>query len=338
MGDSDRVLWGIHAGRTGEADELFLKEGIVALGWSGMGDLSKLAADRAAFKTKMREAHPDAKDGQIAVWAGLLYRFVHEMKPGDYVAYPSKSDRKIHLGRVDGDYRYDSKPGRGYANVRAVKWLKAYPRSHFTQGALYEIGSAMSLFQIKNYADEYFAAIEGKAAPPPDIIDPTIVIVAKEIEEMTFDFVVKRLAQETKGHPFAAFVAHLLTTMGYKTRVSPAGPDGGIDIVAHKDELGFEPPIIKVQCKATEGSIGDPVVSSLYGKVDKGEFGLFVTLGSFTPAAIAFARSKPNLRLIDGEELAALIFEHYEQFDSQHKATLPMRRVYVPEPIDEGTV
>ena len=32
----------------------------------------------------------------------------------------------------------------------------------------------------------------------------------------------------------------------------------------------------------------------------------------------------------------ALIFEHYEQFDSRHKSLLPMRRVYVPEPIDEG--
>ena len=64
--------------------------------------------------------------------------------------------------------------------------------------------------------------------------------------ETTRDFVLKRLAQELKGHPFAHFVAHLLNTMGYRTRVSPEGVDGGIDIVAHKDELGFEPPIIKV--------------------------------------------------------------------------------------------
>lgn len=40
--------------------------------------------------------------------------------------------------------------------------------------------------------------------------------------------------------------------MEYRTRVSPEGPDGGVDIIAHKDELGFEPPIIKVQVKSTE--------------------------------------------------------------------------------------
>jgi restriction system protein len=30
--------------------------------------------------------------------------------------------------------------------------------------------------------------------------------------------------------------------MGYRRRVSPEGLDGGIDIIAHRDELAFEGP------------------------------------------------------------------------------------------------
>jgi restriction system protein len=161
--------------------------------------------------------------------------------------------------------------------------------------------------------------------------DETVAEVAEDIEETTRDFVLKTLAQELKGHPFAHFAAHLLNTMGYRTRVSPEGPDGGIDIIAHKDELGFEPPIIKVQIKSTEGKVGDPEVSALYGKVGSNEHGLLVTLGTFTSAAVNFARSKTNLRLIDGDELVALILAHYEQFDSRYKGMLPLKRVYVPE-------
>jgi len=123
--------------------------------------------------------------------------------------------------------------------------------------------------------------------------------------------------------------------MGYRTRISPEGPDGGVDIIAHKDELGFEPPIIKVQVKATEGSIGDPIVSALYGKVGVSEYGLLVTLGTFTNQAKNFAKSKSNLRLIDGGELVDLILEHYEEFDSRHKGMLPLRHAYIPEPLDE---
>lgn len=332
---NDVTLWGIHAGMTGDADSLFLNKNCVAVGWVKMGDLSVLAADREAFKARVAEVYPEFKPGAIPNSAGQLYRFVHEMKPGDWVAYPSKRDKKIHLGEVVGGYLYDPKTEPGYPNVRAVKWLRAVPRTQFSQGALYEIGSAMSLFQIKNYADEFRAAIEGKAvSAPPVAQDESVAAVAEEIEENTRVFVLKKLSQELKGHPFAEFVAHLLNTMGYRTRLSPPGPDGGIDIVAHKDELGFEPPIIKVQVKSGEGNIGDPAVSALYGKVAANEFGLLVTLGAFTAQAANFARSKSNLRLIDGDELVDLIFQHYDQFDSRYKGLLSLRRVYVPEVLD----
>lgn len=331
---TESALWGIHAGKTGDADALFFQKNCIAVGWPAVGDLGQLKSEREAIKTRVQEVYPDKKLAAIPVAAGQLYRFAYEMKPGDLVAYPSKQDRKIHLGRVTGPYTFDASAGT-YPHVRAVKWLKAEPRTHFSQGALYEIGSAMSLFQIKNYAEEFRSALEGKNKTPKTEDDATVKLVADEIEETTRDFVLKQLAQDLKGHPFAEFVAHLLGAMGYRTRVSPAGPDGGVDIVAHKDELGFEPPIIKVQVKSTEGSVGDPVVSALYGKVSTGEFGLLVTLGTFTPPAAAFGRSKSNLRLIDGEELVALILQHYEQLDSRYKGILPLKRVYVPEPIDE---
>lgn len=105
----------------------------------------------------------------------------------------------------------------------------------------------MSLFQVTNYADEFRAAVEGKLAPIPVTKDETVALVAEEIEESTRDFILKNLSQGLKGHPLAEFVANLLNTMGYRTRVSPEGPDGGVDVIARKDGLGFEPPIIKVQ-------------------------------------------------------------------------------------------
>jgi restriction system protein len=331
MAQDEVTIWGIHAGRTGDADQLFLTRNYVAVGWAEMGDLSTLAPDRESFRIAVAKCYPELKPGAVPNYTGQLFRFVHEMKPGDFVAYPSKRDRHIHIGKVTGLYQYDPSLDAGYPNVHSVQWLRAIPRTHFTQGALYEIGSAMSLFQVKNYADEYRAALEGHPAAPPAVDDETVSLVAEEVEQTTNDFILKQLAQELKGHPFAHFVAQLLNTMGYRTRISPEGPDGGIDIIAHKDELGFEPPIIKVQVKSTEGSTGDPVVSQLYGKVSVNEFGLLVTLGSFTPPAKTFAREKSNLRLIDGEELVSLVLQHYEQFDSRYKALLPLKRVYIPE-------
>ncbi len=333
MSGEDKVLWGIHAGRLGEADNLFLKKKVIAIGWHELGDISSSGRDRDALKNMIAGTYPKAKPGAIPVHAGQLYRFITEMQPGDLVVYPSKIDRHIHIGKIAGAYRYDPSLNPEYPNLRDVEWLGEYPRTRFSQGALYEIGSALTLFQVKNYADEFLAALAGETPTSADSDEETAAIVAAEIEATTRDYVLKRLAREAKGYPLEHFVAHLLEAMGYKTRVTPVGTDAGVDIIAHKDDLGFEPPIIKVQVKSTEGSVGDPIVSALYGKVDNEEFGLLVTLGTFTNQAKNFARNKSNLRLIDGGELVDLIFEYYEHFDSKYKGLLPLKQVYVPEPI-----
>jgi len=327
----DQTIWGIHAGRTGDADRLFMDRNVIALGWEELGDLSKIAPNRDAFKRLYAERLPEAPAGQVPTSAGQLFRFVHEMKQGDLVAYPAKRERMVHIGRVAGDYFCDPSDAPGYPNRRPVTWLTEVPRTHFSQGALYEIGSALSLFQIRNYPDEYLAALEGETVAPPVRHDETVPQVVEDVEESTRDFILKTLAQELKGHPFADFAAHLLGTMGYRTRVSPEGPDGGVDIIAHRDELGFEPPIIKVQVKSREGSCGDPEVSQLYGKVDRDEKALFITLGTFTASAKNFARGRSNLRLVDGDALVDLVLAHYEQFDSKYKAIVPLKRVYVPD-------
>ena len=121
--------------------------------------------------------------------------------------------------------------------------------------------------------------------------------------------------------------------MGYHSRVTQASADGGIDIIAHRDELGFEPPIIKVQCKQILSTIGRPEVQQLHGAIEIDEHGLFVTLGSFTADARTYERGKPNLRLIDGPTLIELIYSHYHEFDPRYQMLLPLKRTYIPGPV-----
>lgn len=328
--DKEKTFWGIHAGRTGDAESLFDKKSVVAVGWEKMGDLSPLKT-RADFKKRYEQIYPDEKAGAIPVSAGQLYRFVREMKIGDVVIFPLKRTAEIWLGRVTGDYKYEASDR--YPNQRAVEWTHKVPRTRFSQGALYEIGSAMSLFQVKNYADEYVAAVEGKPIEPPtaEEEDETISVVADDIAQQSCDFVLKQVHQKLKGHGLAEFVGHLLDLMGYKTKVSPPGPDRGIDIVAHKDELGVTPPIILVQVKSGEGDVNEAAVSELSGKVSEKDFALFVSAGGFNKRARDFAFGKRNLKLIDGDELVDLIYKYYPQRDSKYKGLIPLRSVYIPE-------
>jgi len=327
--EHDAPLWGIHI-RHSRGDELFLKEKQIAIGWEEVGDLRKLPANREAFKEKVAHVYPGEK--HIINSASQLFRFVHEMKLGDLVAYRSKEDRKIHIGTITGDYRFEPAQLGMYPNRRTVRWTGSYPLTDFSQGALHELGSALTLFQVRNYAQEFRAAAAGEAAPEPIQTDETVGLVAEEVEQNTRDYVFKQLAQELKGYGFQSFVAALLRTMGYRTVESPRGTDEGIDIVAYRDELKLEPPIIKVQVKSTEGSVGGPEVKQLCGNLGDGNLGLVITLGTFAKQARDFAKSRSNLRLIDGEELIGLVLYHYEDLDSRYKALLNLKRVYIPEP------
>lgn len=336
---TNKVIWGIHAGNTGDADFLFKEKSLIAIGWPALGELSLLTENRESLKEEIARKYPGKKAGAIPVIAGQLIRFATDMKVGDLVVYPSKSDRQLHIGEIIGNYEHRPDVDSRYPNQRKVKWLKAVPRTRFTQGALHELGSAMTLFQMKNYANEIYQvlSIEHSETPTDEADQETVKVVAEEIRENTQDYVLKVLERELKGHPLADFVAQLLQTMGFQTRVSPPGADGGIDILAHRDELGFEPPIIKVQVKSSTEKVSDGTVKSLFGNVDQNEHGLFVTLGYYSSQARQFERTKSNLRLIDGVQLVELVLRHYEDFDAFYKGLIPLKRVYVPQPVEDDS-
>lgn len=157
------TLWGIHDGETSQAQTLFLVHGYIAVGWPAMGGLGELPNDRKAFKARYQQVYPGSKQKRVDQDAGQLYRFVHEMKVGDYVAYrpkpPINGTSYVFLGRVTGPYVYNPFLHDYGVDVRRVEWLRSVPISRFSEGALKELGAYLTLFQIDTHADEFFAAL-----------------------------------------------------------------------------------------------------------------------------------------------------------------------------------
>jgi restriction system protein len=147
-------IWGIHADRGGEAETLFLN-GDVALCWYQTGDLSDLRPNRDAFKARVAEVYPDWSPQLVANIAGQLFRFVNEMQPGDYVAWRSKTDRQIRVGRVSGSYRYDPQERDRCPHQRRVEWLKKVPPSDLSPSARTGVGLRQTLAKISQYLEEW---------------------------------------------------------------------------------------------------------------------------------------------------------------------------------------
>jgi restriction system protein len=324
-------MWGMHT----TDNALFTNENIVAIGWREMGDIGKLEDNREVFKERYSETYHDDLKKRIAINAGQLYRFVYGMGVGDYVIYTSKNTREIFIGVVEGDYCYNPSAPE-YVHQRKIKWVKQLPRTSFSQGALYEIGSAMTLFAVKNYADEFLAALEGKTRPVIDEEDETVAATADEIIESTKDFILKELSKHLKGYDLELFVADLLDAMGYRTTVSSHGGDSGIDITAYKDEL---PPRILVQIKSQDGDIKEATLQSLKGAMREGDYGLFVTLSRYTKNAQKYLDGVPIIRGIDGSDLVELILKYYDKLNEKYQKLIPLKMVYIPATAaDERTI
>lgn len=331
------TLWGIH----NDHPELELVEnGFVSIGWDPMGDLSRLEPTRDAFKDALRSAYPDYKEGAVPVAAGVPFRFLHEVAVGDYVVYPHKPDSTLAFGRIRGEYRYEADVEM-HRHRRSVEWLQSgVPRQQFSQDALYEIGSAVTLFSVKRHAREFFGYLDvadgtDQLASPTTPTDETEAAEyapnARRIEDWTRDHIIKTLMEELSGYEFEHFTAELLRAMGYETRVTQASGDGGIDVIAHRDPLGLEPPIVKVQCKRTLSTQGGPSVQQLTGALAPGgnELGLFVTLGGFSADARHIERTRQDIRLLSGPDVVELVFEHYQRLSPAMQRLLPMRRLWV---------
>lgn len=329
-------VWGIHMGaHFGSAP---VDKRYVAIGWSVAGDLTKLEPNREAFKEKLANAYPNTKAGAIPVQAGVLYRFVHDMQEGDIIIYPSKSDRMINIGRVASGYIYNASDKFEYPNHRTVEWKAHIPRDEFPQAALNEIGSAVTLFSVSRYANEFLTRINEvyQITPASSQIESeddeaATAGVSEQAVETTSDYIIRKLKSDLDPYEFEHFVAHILECMGYTARVTQASADGGVDVIAHKDELGFEPPIIKVQCKQITNSSSEPEANQLLGTLGDGEFALFVNLGSYSRPARSLERNRSKLRLIDGEELVSIILENYERLSPKYRTMLPMKKIYVPD-------
>lgn len=171
-----RRVWAVHMVRLGLDP---VERGYVGIGWMQLGDLAAIPPTRAAYKAAHVAAIPDAKAGAAPLEAGMLFRFVHEMELGDVLVYPCREDRMIYLGEVTGSYKHVPSGDRD-PNRRAVRWLKALPRSAFPAEVQKDFGNRSTLVRLKPNAAIYVKALEGDLSEPRGESPPTAAELARK--------------------------------------------------------------------------------------------------------------------------------------------------------------
>jgi hypothetical protein len=111
-------IWLIAAGEGARLWPDFQKEGIAAMGWDYLGDLSQYSSYDALYDAIKAE-----QGGNPIMDARACWQFVNEVQPGDYMVVKQGRGILLGFGVVTSEYLYDETRPE-YQHVRRVEWRK----------------------------------------------------------------------------------------------------------------------------------------------------------------------------------------------------------------------
>jgi len=352
------TAWVVRAGVNGENEQWNLARGRMGSGWHEYGDLSACTT-RADVRALVDNAYPNDPPMRRAIWAGQLWALRDSIKPGDLVIQPMKTKRGyLAVGRCTGVYAFDAKqPNPAQRHYLPVTWDKdLVARSVLKDDLLNMVNGAMTVFRPSrnNAADRLEKVAKGGTDPgangspstaataaaqvadsdaAADVSDPVTVPTLDAIQDRIRTHLVENFA----GHKLTGLVAEILEALGFVCEVSPAGPDGGVDILAGRGPLGLDRPSLIVEVKSEPGPVGANVVRSLHSAMTqhRADQGLLVAWGGVTgPAKREFAQQRTQLRIWDAEEVMKRLFATYDQLPATTRALIPLKQAWVLD--DEG--
>lgn len=326
-------LWMVRAGEGGYLFDEFKEKNIIAIGWNSIGNISK-QIDLDGLKSKLKLNYPENKSSQNNNFAGQIFRFRNEFQIGDFVITYNPETRLYSLGKITSDYKYSEE--KEFHHYREVSWLKVIPRDELSTKTKNTLGSVLTIFKIVGQSKDEILGnkqtndLKSGFEEEEDELEESLEFIKENFEAKSHEFIKDKL-QELDWDEMEELVAGILRGMGYRTILTPKGPDRGVDIIASPDGLGLENPKIKVEVKHRNSSMGASEIRNFIGGLRPNDRGLYVSTGGFSKDAKYEAdRANNPITLIDLDFMVNLIIQQYDQFDPDTRALIPLRRIYWP--------
>jgi len=325
------TAWLVRAGKYGEREDFALQNNVTAIGWDELEDLSAIKT-RDELASLLGKTYPDEKERTLMNWSRQLWDFFHNFKVGDLIAMPSKRRAVIFIGEVTGEYYYVNDKSSISRHLRSVKWLGELPRDKFDKDLLYSLSAPPTINRVNVDKSEQRIRKMLTGIGDGDSPHENDHNIPPDIEEFARDHIRNSINAKFKGHGLARLVGAVLQAQGYIVRVSPEGPDGGIDIIAGRGALGFESPRLIVQVKSFDAPVDISVIRELKGVMGtyNAEQGLIVAWSGYKSSVDReAAREYFKIRLWDSDDLVKHLQENYDHLPVDVQTDLPLKRIWI---------
>lgn len=342
------AVWVARGGRQGERDARMVELCVCSIGWDELRDQDLTSVSREKLAALIRERYPDAKALAVAAYAGQLWSFVGKMQVGDLLVLPLKYKAYMAIGKITSPYKYRTDLEDDMRHTHDLQWIKTdVPRTAFKQDLQYAFGAFRTVFQVsRNDAEQRVQEVLQRGLDPGPTPGPvpdegTSEVAPVDLAEMALNQIETAIGTIFKGHSLARLVDGILQAQGYFTRLSPPGPDRGVDILAGSGRMGFDYPRLCVQVKSGDSRVDLPVYQALKGTMQSfsAEQGLLVSWGGFTPPVEKEAASSFfAIRLWGRTELVTALLDNYDRLPKDIQAELPLKQTWVIVKGDEEEV
>jgi restriction system protein len=324
------VAWLVRAGRGGELADKVLVENRVLVHWDGSPNLTGLSTQE--LERGLLSSHPAWNNRQLGQARSQLLAFRDRIQIGDLVAVPRKENNLIAVGRVIGDYSFDTKAGPGdFPHFRTVEWInKEVLRSSFDPDIQIHLRNQRTVCLIDAY-DRVASAASPSAIPISPPVEAQEDASALDLEGAASDRIVTFLLERFKRNELTYLISAILRAQGFVTDDSVQSGDGGVDILAGQGLLGFESPTLCVQVKSGKDSIDVKEIRALLGAMSDfgADQGLYVTTSKYTAEAVRETRKRHfKVRLWTLDDIVESLQTHYDKLDPGTQAKVPLKQIW----------
>ena len=163
----------------------FYDEGIIAIGWSGTGNLKEYYK-KDKIRSKLQQIYNDNSSHKNAVHA--LWQFANEMEIGDIVFAKRGMSELIGMGIVESDYEFDT--NYDYCHIRRVKWIKKGKWSFDGKLAMKTLTDITWYTELVNKIKETIDEGEVSPEPPIPLYSPEDFLEEVYIDEKDYNILV----------------------------------------------------------------------------------------------------------------------------------------------------
>ena len=303
----------------GEYTEHFVKGGYVAIDYGLSDDLSNITSFEETKKI-FCETFPNQKSNSvIGIQAGQIYRFLSEIKQGDYVITPCKDTELLCYGRIKSDPSYFFSAGDDgcpFRHRRRVEWeTQPIRRAEFSVPFQNTMRASLTVFAI-SHRDEFLRTIG----------------VLSKLPDENYDSYTAVLDQILKLDPteFEILITHLLAALGFEgAEHTGKVHDGGVDATGELNIGDLAKVSIFVQVKRYQigSKINANVVKDLRKSIPVNGQGAFITTADFQNKAFEVATEPgfPRIGLIKGHQLVDLLVEYWNDLPKEFQDKLGLR-------------